>query len=58
MGSDEKNSKTTYVTLEGLEGAKALVEEYSRQAIEILDGFPAKNPFLRQLIFSLMNRKN
>lgn len=58
VGSDEKNSKTTYVTLEGLEGAKALVEEYSRQAIEILDGFPAENPFLRQLLFSLINRKN
>ena len=58
VGSDEKNSKTTYVTLKGLEGAKALVEEYSRQAIGILDGFPAENPFLRQLILSLINRKS
>ena len=58
VGSDEKNSKTTYVTFQGLEGAKALVEAYSRQAIEILDGFPAENPFLRQLILSLINRKN
>ena len=57
VGSDEKNSKTTYVTLEGPEGAKALVKEYSRKAIEILDAFPAENPFLRQLILSLINRK-
>jgi len=55
--SDEKNNKTTYVTLRGMEGAKALVREYSEHAIAILDSFPEKNGFLRQLILSLVTRE-
>ena len=36
-GSDEKNKKTTYVTLEGLEKAKKDVEQISTEAIEELN---------------------
>ena len=36
--SDEKNGKTTYVTLKGLEMAQKEVEEISERAVERLDG--------------------
>ncbi len=55
--SDEKNHKTTFVTLLGIEGAKARVREYSDEAIRLLDEFAEKNEFLRQLLISLINRE-
>ena len=56
--SDEKNSKTTYVTLEGLEKAKADVKAISDRAREELAGFPGEKEFLSQLIEMLVNREN
>ncbi len=41
--SDEKNQKTTYVTLKGLEQAEAVVKELSEQAILIMDAVPVIN---------------
>ncbi len=41
-GSDEKNQKTTYVTLEGLEKAKKDVEALSVEAIEDFNTLPEK----------------
>lgn len=55
--SDEKNEKTTYVTLEGMEKAKAEVERISQNAIDTLDSLKAENEFLRELIIHLINRK-
>lgn len=55
--SDEKNEKTTYVTLYGTEGAAAYVEKYTNEAMEILGGFENENVFLNNLIISLINRK-
>lgn len=55
--SDEKNHKTTYVTLEGLEQAKEQVETLSKRAIGTLQAMPYENPFLEQLIFMLVNRE-
>ncbi len=55
--SDEKNCKTTYVTLYGIEESKRIVKEYTRQALEILDGMEYSNEFLRELLISLMTRK-
>jgi geranylgeranyl diphosphate synthase type II len=55
--SDEKNEKTTYVTLEGLEKAKEDVQRLSQDAIGRLDRLPVKNEFLRQLILELIDRK-
>ena len=56
-GSDEKNNKVTYVTLNGMEKAKEDVENLSREAITLLDSFENKNEFLSQLIKELITRK-
>ena len=56
--SDEKNSKTTYVTLEGLEKAKTDVKALSDRAREELAGLPGEKEFLSQLIEMLVNREN
>ncbi|MEE1030629.1 MAG: farnesyl diphosphate synthase [Ruminococcus sp.] len=56
--SDEKNHKVTYVTLRGLEQATKDVEEISEEAIRLLQGFSQQNPFLQELVRSLVNRKN
>lgn len=54
--SDEKNNKTTYVTIYGMEAARKQVAELSAQAVETLHEVPGENPFLEQLILSLVNR--
>ncbi len=56
--SDEKNSKTTYVTLEGLEKAKADVQRISDRACETLAGLPGEKAFLSALIETLVHREN
>ena len=58
VNSDEKNKKTTYVTLEGLDKAKKDVEQISAEAIEELGKLPGNNEFLEQLIHVLINRGN
>lgn len=55
--SDEKNEKQTYVTLYGMERARAEVERYSREALEMLRELPGENPFLERLIEELITRK-
>ena len=55
--SDEKNEKTTYVTLVGLDKAKEYVETISNEAIELLTKFDAKNPFLEELLRELIHRE-
>ncbi len=55
--SDEKNHKTTYVTLKGIQAAQQEVEQLSRKALEIFDGLEDKNEFLRTLIWELVSRK-
>ena len=55
--SDEKNEKTTYVTLVGLEKAKEYVENISMEAIDLLAGFDAKDSFLEELLKALIHRK-
>ena len=56
IGSDEKNHKVTYVTMHGLEESKARVEELSKEAIEILKGFPNRNEFLENLVEQMIYR--
>ena len=56
--SDEKNEKTTYVTLEGLEKAKADVKMISDRACDTLTGLPGEKEFLSQLIEMLVHREN
>lgn len=55
--SDEKNEKTTYVTLVGLEKAKEYVENISMEAIELLEEYETEGSFLKELLISLINRK-
>lgn len=57
VGSDEKNDKTTYVTLYGLEKAEKDVRALSCEALDILDGFDGKNEFLMELVGSLVGRE-
>ena len=56
-GSDEKNNKVTYVTLNGMDKAKEDVEKISKEAIDLLDSFENKNEFLNQLIEELITRE-
>ncbi len=55
--SDEKNEKTTYVTLEGLNQAKQDVEEISKRALATLASLGRENPFLEELITMLITRE-
>jgi len=55
--SDEKNEKTTYVTLYGMEEAKRAVKELSGKAEEILAGLPGDHGFLSYLIDMLITRE-
>lgn len=55
--SDEKNEKTTYITLEGLEKSKKDVEEISYRAIEGLKSFERENQFLNELVEMLIHRE-
>lgn len=55
--SDEKNHKSTYVNLLGIDGASQKVKELSEEALRIIDGFDNKNKFLTELIESLIYRK-
>lgn len=55
--SDERNQKTTYVTLKGLEEAAKAVEEASEKAISLLNELPGTNPYLAWLLEQLIHRK-
>lgn len=54
--SDEKNNKTTYVTVKGLEQAKKDVARYSEEAVQLLQKLPCENEFLHELILQLIHR--
>lgn len=55
--SDEKNEKTTYVTLMGVEKAGAIVEKESGEAIELLHSLPGENTYLEWLLKELIHRE-
>lgn len=55
--SDESNHKTTYVTLRGIDQAKAEVKRLSEEAIDYMEELPASNPFLGELIEYLITRR-
>lgn len=54
--SDEKNEKTTYVTLFGVEKASQMVEEMSESAIGLLHKLPGTNEYLEELLMQLIHR--
>ena len=59
--SDEKNNKTTYVTLFGVDGAMREAEKLSETAMNLLGEITSKNnlsnPFLFELIRQLVHRE-
>lgn len=55
--SDEKNNKTTYVTLYSIDGAAKIVEDYIAEATSVLKSIEYKNLFLEELILYMLARK-
>lgn len=55
--SDEKNEKTTYVTILGLEGAQKEVERLSDEALALLFELPGEKDYLETLIRELIHRE-
>jgi Geranylgeranyl pyrophosphate synthase len=56
VGSDERNKKSTYVTLTSLERAKELAESTVEEALEALRPFGAEADFLRSIVQYLITR--
>lgn len=57
VGSDEKNHKTTYVTLEGIEKAEEEAGRLTEEAVGLLLELPGDSSFLKELFLSLMDRR-
>ena len=57
VGSDEKNEKTTYVTLHGLEASSCEVKRLSAEAAELAKKINGTE-FLQELIIYLTVREN
>ncbi|MEA4816479.1 MAG: farnesyl diphosphate synthase [Lachnospiraceae bacterium] len=58
IGSDEKNNKTTYVTMFGLEKAKEDTAVLSKRAVEIFEGMGSSMDFLAELTRYLIKRNH
>ena len=56
VGADEDNEKVTYVSLLGIDGAKALAAEQTDKALEALDVFGQEADELRELTRALLGR--
>ena len=56
QGSDRENNKPTYVTLLGLEGARAKAEELTEQAVAALEKLPSRADHLRSLASYIVKR--
>ncbi len=54
--SDEKNEKTTYVTLMGIPEAEKEVERLSKEAVRLLHELSGENAFLEHLLLQLIHR--
>ena len=55
--SDEKNHKTTYVTLMGIQDASRQVAKLSEEAVQLLEGLDKNNEFLFTLVRELVGRR-
>lgn len=56
VGSDAANDKTTFITLYGLEGAKALARCHNEAAVTALADFGEQADFLRKMAQALLER--
>lgn len=57
VGSDEKNHKSTYVTLTSLDEAQSLARQTVESAVDALHIFGDEAAFLRKLVLYLVRRK-
>ena len=57
VGSDERNDKSTYVTLTSLDKARELAQKTVDEAVASLSPLGDKASFLRELVESLLKRK-
>ena len=57
IGSDEKNNKTTYVALFGMDAAREQVASLSNRAIQTMKGLGQGNEYLEELFISLIHRE-
>ena len=55
--SDEKNEKTTYVTLRGIEDSRKEVKRLTSEALDTLKGMKNENTFLNELLEWLVYRE-
>ncbi|MCD8025849.1 MAG: polyprenyl synthetase family protein, partial [Clostridiales bacterium] len=58
VGSDEQNSKSTYVSLLGIDECRRLVNELTEQALESLKIFDGDTSSLKSFAFELAERTN
>ena len=58
IGSDDKNEKSTYVTLYGLDKAREMSEQTTQEALQCLDMFGEKAEALRELAKMMCHRRN
>lgn len=56
VGSDERNNKTTYITLHGIDESRAAVERLSNEALDIIRDMRHRNEFLEELITWMIHR--
>ena len=56
VGSDDKNQKTTFVSLLGLEGAKKEAKKLTDEALLILDGFNGNTENMKAITKYLLDR--
>ncbi|MGN0361853.1 MAG: polyprenyl synthetase family protein [Bilifractor sp.] len=56
VDSDQKNDKTTYVTLQGTGRAAQTVQELTQESVRLLDTLPGKKDFLREMLLRMAAR--
>ena len=56
VGNDKELQKCTYVSQYGLEGAKQILEQITKEAIEQLEDYGEKATFLKELALYIQNR--
>lgn len=57
-GMDSAHEKRNYVSLLGVEASQELVQKYTDEALEALNGFPGDSSFLRQFAMDLAGRES
>lgn len=57
IGSDAKNQKVTYLTLQGMEASEAEVHRLSEEAVKLLAQMPGDTSFLEELVRVLTVRE-